>query len=87
MLPQYLEDKTEKRINLGDLDRELINFVSSPFTSSVCYFISLSSEAPESFHEERKDAARRVLSLIKNLERTFPPKPDTDVSGIEEIYQ
>lgn len=87
MLPQYLEDKTAKGINTRDLDRGLIDFVSSPFTTSVCYFISLTPEVAASFHEARKDATGRVLSLINDLERTFPPKPDVDISGIEEIYQ
>jgi hypothetical protein len=86
MLSQYLDDKTANGINTADLDRELINFASSPFTSSVCYFISVSSEVSPALKEARKSITGQLLSLIGDLEKTFPPNPDTDISGIEEIY-
>ena len=87
MLPQYLEDKTERGINVSDLDKRLIDFSSLPFTSSVCYFISVGAQASPALNQARRDATGKLLSLVSDLEKRFPPKSDTDISGIEEIYQ
>ena len=86
MLSQYLEDKTEKGLNADDLDRDLIPF-ATPFTSSVCYFISFTPQESSAAQEARKEATGKLLSLIGDLEKTFPPKSDTDISGIEDLYQ
>ena len=86
---QYLEDRTAKAfINTEDLDKELIDyFALSPFTSSVCYFISVRSSSSFNGHEAREGAAKKLLSFLGNLEKSFPPASDTDVSGIEDIYR
>ena len=87
MLSQYLEDKTENGLNAADLDRTLIHFASTPFTSSTCYFISFSTQESSTMQEERKEAAGKLLSLISDLEKNFPPKSETDISGIEDLYR
>jgi hypothetical protein len=86
MPSQYLEDKTEKGLNSDDLDRALIPF-ATPFTSSVCYFISFTPQESSAVQEARKEATGKLLSLIGDLEKKFPPKSDTDISGIEDLYQ
>lgn len=86
MLSQYLEDKTVKGLNAQDLDRSLLSFTSTPFTSSVCYFISFVPQESGAMQEVRQDATAKLLTLINDIEKNFPPKSDTDVSGIEEIY-
>lgn len=86
MLSQYLEDKTAKGLNAQDLDKGLLPFTSTPFTSSVCYFISFAPQESSAMQEVRRDATGKLLTLISDIEKNFPPKSDTDVSGIEEIY-
>ena len=87
MLSQYLDDKTANSLNAQDLDRGLIPFTSTPFTSSVCYFISFTPQESIKMQETRQDATRKLLSLIGDIEKNFPPKSDTDISDIEELYQ
>ena len=87
MLSQYLEDKTEKGLNADDLDRALIPFASTPFTSSVCYFISFSPQESSIMQEVRKEATGKLLSLISDLEKNFPPRSETDTSGVEDLYR
>ena len=86
MLSQYLEDRTEKQLNAGDLDRALIPFARTPFTSSVCYFISFSPQESSAAEGARKEATGKLLSLIGDLEKNFPPKSETDISSIEDSY-
>ncbi len=86
MLSQYLEDKTAKGLNAQDLDRGLLPFTSTPFTSAVCYFISFVSQESAEMQVVRRDATGKLLGLINDIEKNFPPKSDTDVSGIEDIY-
>ncbi|OGX04264.1 MAG: hypothetical protein A3G87_05395 [Omnitrophica bacterium RIFCSPLOWO2_12_FULL_50_11] len=87
MLSQYLEDKTEKGLNADDLDRALIPFASTPFTSSICYFITFSLQESSALQEARKEATGKLLSLISDIEKNFPPKSETDISGIEDLYR
>ena len=87
MLSQYLEDKTEKGLNADDLDRALIPFASEPFTSSICYFISFSLQESSTMQEARKEATGKLLSLISDIEKDFPPKSETDIAGIEDLYR
>jgi len=87
MLSQYLEDKTEKSLNADDLDRGLLSFASTPFTSSICYFISFSPQDSSTMQEAREEATGNLLSLISDLEKHFPPKPKTDISGVEDLYR
>ena len=88
MLSQYLEDKTAKKlINSDDLDRALIPFASTPFTSSVCYFISFTTQESFAMQEARKEATEKLLSLISDIEKNFPSKSETDISGIEDLYR
>ena len=87
MLSQYLEDKTEKQLNADDLDRALIPFASTPFTSSICYFISFSLQESSTMQEARKEATGKLLSLISDIEKDFPPKSETDIAGIEDLYR
>ncbi len=86
MISQYLEDKTEKGLNADDLDRALIPF-ASPFTSSICYFITFASQESSALQEARKEATGKLLSLISEIEKNFPPKSTTDISGIEDLYR
>lgn len=88
MFQESLEDRTAKSfIDMNSLDKDLIDFAMSDFTSSVCYFISVRPSVPSNFAQIRQGATRRLLSLLSDLERSFPPQSDTDVSGIEEIYR
>ena len=87
MLSQYLEDKTEKGLNADDLDRDLIPFASTPFTSSICYFISFSLQESSTMQEARKEATEKLLSLISDIEKNFPPKSETDIAGTEDLYR
>ena len=87
MLSQYLEDKTEKGLNSDNLDRALIPFTSTPFTSSICYFISFSLQESSTVQEARKEATGKLLSLISDIEKNFPPKSETDIAGIEDLYR
>ncbi len=87
MLSQYLEDKTEKGLNADHLDRDLILFSLTPFTSSFCYFISFSPQESSTMQETRKGATAKLLLLINEIEKNFPPSSETDISGIEDLYR
>ena len=93
MTLKHVGNRIGKIINAEDLDRQLIDmdidryiFVPAPFTSSIFCFISVSSEVATHEIEVRSEAAGRIISLIKEIERSYPPERDTDISGIEEIY-
>lgn len=93
MTGQYiLKGQTEKdRININELDKELIDFSNAPssYTSSVCYFISVPINTPalQINGGRKRQAALDLLNLLSQLEKSYPPRPDADISGIEEIYR
>jgi len=37
--------------------------------------------------EARKEATGKLLSLISDIEKDFPPKSETDIAGIEDLYR
>lgn len=61
-----------------------IDAVSMPFTSSEYYFITLPLRTSI---QARRVASEKVISLINDLEKTYPPSSNTDTSGIEKIYE
>lgn len=84
---QFSENKIKEVINTKNLDQELIEFDSLPFTTSSCNFIVVSASSSNDFGIHREEAVQRVFALINELEKSYPPAPNTDISGIEEIYE
>lgn len=75
----------ENGINVERLDQELIKFVTVPFSTATYNFIVISSS--DDMEIRREEAAAKVMALVSALERSYPPQPETDISGIEEIYE
>ena len=78
---------TKELIDTSKLDQELINFVAEPFTTSTYNFILISGSFSHRIEIRREETVIKVLSLINRLEKSYPPEQDTDISGIEEIYE
>lgn len=72
--------------DLGNLDQELINSNSFPFTTATCNYVFLGGFCLET-SSVRKENVDKLFSLITDISRVYPPKADIDISGIEEIYE
>lgn len=86
MIIENYENKLREEVNVNELDKELISFSTLPFTTSFC-IINSNEETNANREQIRQNATNKVLSLIADIERSFPPQPDVDVTGIEEIYE
>ena len=87
MKVQSPEDRIQEEINTENLDQELmIKFEPLPFTTSS-NLIVVSASPLNDFRIRREEAVQRVFALINELEKSYPPEPNTDISGIEEIYE
>ncbi|MEK7180022.1 MAG: hypothetical protein AAB706_00945 [Patescibacteria group bacterium] len=84
---QLSENKIKEVIDTKNLDQELIEFEPLPFTTSSCNFIVVSIPSSSDFGVRREESVERVFALINELEKSYPPEPNTDISGIEEIYE
>ena len=80
------DNQVREAININELDKELMDFSAIPFTTSACSFVIIVPENGTDFSTDRMHATEEVLSLINKIESTYPPPSDTDISGIEEIY-
>lgn len=84
---QILDNQTKEIINTANLDQELINFGSVFFTTSSCDFIVTTDSHSDGTGIPTGESVKRVLSLVSELQKSYPPEPNTDISGLEEIYE